>query len=161
MTSPYATKDTRCFDTSFPTLIFPETRPRRIGAASLMRHSFSKRGGQAQVRDDAAGEADKGTVDIWPGGYEHPWSHTTTSLRTYQTETIQTCREFGIESCNCCSFVGTVARSKHKASKARRNTFRKAFVGVGPEGNGHDHIKCKSDCKHTVTGYPPISKPSI
>ena len=35
LTSPYVTKETRCFDMHFPTPIFPETRPGRICATAL------------------------------------------------------------------------------------------------------------------------------
>ena len=81
MTSPYVTKDTRYFDTgyfdmSFPTLISPATRPRRICATSLRMAQLAETRGDEE-KADARG----------PGGYEHPWSHnTTTTLHKYQTK---------------------------------------------------------------------------
>ena len=135
MTSLYVTKDARYSDTFCPT---PRglslTRPRRIGTTLLMKTELVEtRGDHDRVRDEVAGECDKGTADNdRPGGYQHPWSAHTNGLyplRTYQTETIHTCQDLGFESCTCCDFVGKVAKSSKSKRKAKRNNFCDAFVG--------------------------------
>ena len=81
MTSPYVIKETRYFDTPFPTPIFSQTRPRRIGTTSLMKTELVETRGERE-RDEEAGERDgcEGTADHRPGGYEHPWSGHTNAL---------------------------------------------------------------------------------
>ena len=98
-------------------------------------------------------EDDEGTADSRPGGYGHPWSHST--FHTYETIGT-TCRDFGIEDCKCCGLVGTVVRRNRK--ETRLIALCDSYVGPVDNGNGNDHSKCNGNCNHTVTGYPPISK---
>ena len=96
-----------------------------------------------QVRYQDAEEHDKGTADITPGGYEHPLSdHTNVHSTLLSYETIRTtCQDLGIESCNCCSLVGTVARNSKRNIKTRRIILCDAYVGpVGKcNSNGYGH----------------------
>ena len=52
------------------------------------------------------------TADSWPGGYEHPRSHTTTYTNTYSSHvgSRTVCSDFGVASCECCNGVGVGAK---------------------------------------------------
>lgn len=71
----------------------------------------SRNTSMAPVHDDPAAlrvrrPATEGPADLWPGGYEHPRSHSNVRINTYSSHVgsrdNSTCASFGIVDCKCC-----------------------------------------------------------